>query len=104
MHKAVTDLGSDVNDKIPSILRDTVTQFDDALCSEFSNLFPKDLRAFGEMSDTEIQAVFENTPAGTENQKIADRSLGGKTLLLSLTDPSRRHLWVTNLGGKFLYS
>ncbi|KAJ7124881.1 phosphatase 2C-like domain-containing protein [Mycena epipterygia] len=84
-------------DRISQILRDSVVQLDDSISSNFLDFFPRDLRRLGRMSDREVQNVFQRDTTG-RSRSAAARCLGGTTLVLSLTDPNEKNVWVANLG------
>jgi pyruvate dehydrogenase phosphatase len=86
--------GAFTPDAISKILSDAVISFDDTLKTEFLSLFPGGAAGLQRMGDSQIRRVLQNREASL----IAVRCLHGSTALLSLTDPSREHLWICNLG------
>ncbi|KAJ6558594.1 phosphatase 2C-like domain-containing protein [Mycena vulgaris] len=97
---ALRDLGNRqiTPDRVSQILRDSVVQLDDTISSNFLDIFPRDLRRLGQMSDREVQDIFQQDSIG-RSRSAAARCLGGATLVLSLTDPNEKNVWVANLGG-----
>ncbi|KAF8210082.1 protein serine/threonine phosphatase 2C [Mycena galopus ATCC 62051] len=83
--------------RVSQILRDSVVQLDDSISSNFLDIFPRDLRRLSRMSDGQVQNIFQRDNTG-RNHRVAARCLGGTTLVLSLTDPNEKNVWVANLG------
>ncbi|KAJ7733105.1 protein serine/threonine phosphatase 2C [Mycena olivaceomarginata] len=79
------------------ILRDSIVQLDESISSNFLDLFPRDLRRLSQISDEQVQNIFQRDSTGRSNRAAA-RCLGGTTLVLSLTDPHEKNVWVANLG------
>jgi len=84
-------------DRVSQVLRDSVVQLDDSISSNFLDIFPRDLRRLGRMSDEQVQNIFKRDTTG-RSRSAAARCLGGTTLVLSLTDPNEKNVWVANLG------
>ncbi|KAJ7132885.1 phosphatase 2C-like domain-containing protein [Mycena crocata] len=84
-------------DRVSQILRDSIVQLDNSISSNFLDFFPRDLRRLSRMSDIEVQNIFERDITGRSSDAAA-RCLGGTTLVLSLTDPNEKNVWVANLG------
>ena len=51
------------------------------------------------LEHSDIRPILDQNTGANRNYNIAARSLGGATLILSLTD-SKRSMWITNLGGE----
>jgi pyruvate dehydrogenase phosphatase len=85
---------------ISKLLRNSVVHLDDTLQSQFISLFPRDLNHLSRMRDQQFRNIFQNHATGHNNSCIARKCLGGATAILSLVDPLKRNLWITNLGGK----
>ncbi|KAJ7782994.1 phosphatase 2C-like domain-containing protein [Mycena metata] len=83
--------------RISQILRDSIVQLDDSISSNFLDIFPRDLRRLSQMPDGAVQNMFERDTSGRFSRATA-RCLGGATVVLSLTDPNEKNLWVANLG------
>ncbi|KAJ7925153.1 phosphatase 2C-like domain-containing protein [Mycena leptocephala] len=84
-------------DRVSQVLRDSVVQLDDSISSNLLDIFPRDLRRLGRMSDEQVQNIFKRDTTG-RSHRAAARCLGGTTLVLSLTDPNEKNVWVANLG------
>ncbi|EGO00161.1 hypothetical protein SERLA73DRAFT_72899 [Serpula lacrymans var. lacrymans S7.3] len=75
-------------------LYDTIRHLDDSIRSDLFDLFPPD--KLERMSDSQIkQHILNNGAAWAE---ISPMCTQGSTVLITLTDPSRKNLWVANLG------
>lgn len=85
-------------DQISNILADAVIRFDHSITSDFFNLFPGGLSALQRMSDEQIRRIIDDRSSGGRNYTAAVKCLQGTTALLTLTDPTKSHLWVLNLG------
>ncbi|KAJ7901695.1 phosphatase 2C-like domain-containing protein [Mycena olivaceomarginata] len=83
--------------RVSQILRDSIVQLDESISSNFLDLFPRDLRRLSQISDEQVQNIFQRDSTGRSNRAAA-RCLGGTTLVLSLTDPHEKNVWVANLG------
>ncbi|KAJ7647470.1 phosphatase 2C-like domain-containing protein [Roridomyces roridus] len=83
--------------RVTQILRDTVVQLDNSISANLLDIFPRDLRRLGKLTDRDVQSAFQQDSTG-RNRAAAARCLGGTTLVLSLTDPNERNVWVANLG------
>ncbi|KAJ6499436.1 phosphatase 2C-like domain-containing protein [Mycena sanguinolenta] len=83
--------------RVSQILRDSIVQLDDSISSNFLDIFPRDLRRLSRMSDGQVQNIFQRDSVGRSHRAVA-RCLGGTTLVLSLTDPNEKNVWVANLG------
>ncbi|KAJ7497155.1 phosphatase 2C-like domain-containing protein [Mycena latifolia] len=84
-------------DRVSQILRDSVMKLDDEISSSFLDIFPRDLRRLGRMSDRDVQNIFQRDSTG-RSRNAAARCLGGTTMVLSLTDPNEKNVWIANLG------
>lgn len=85
-------------DQISNILSDAVIRFDRTITSDFINLFPGGPSALQHMSDEQIRSIVDDRSSGANNYTTAVKCMQGTTALLALTDPSKTHLWVANLG------
>ncbi|KAI0319187.1 protein serine/threonine phosphatase 2C [Amylostereum chailletii] len=85
-------------DAVSAILSDAITRFDSSLVDDFVSLFPGGAAGLQRMSDEHIRQLFLDRSVGAQNSASAVRCLHGTTALLSLTDPSREHLWIANVG------
>ncbi|KAJ7713944.1 phosphatase 2C-like domain-containing protein [Mycena maculata] len=84
-------------DRVSQIMRDSVVQLDGSISSNFLDIFPRDLRRLSRMTDREVKNTFQRDSTG-RSRSAAARCLGGTTLVLSLTDPNEKNVWVANLG------
>ncbi|KAJ7188400.1 phosphatase 2C-like domain-containing protein [Mycena filopes] len=89
-------------DRVSQILRDSIVQLDDSISSTFLDTLPRDLRLLSQMPDGAVQNMFERDTTGRLSTTVA-RCLGGATLVLSLTDPKEKSVWVANLGAIHLH-
>ncbi|TFK44601.1 protein serine/threonine phosphatase 2C [Crucibulum laeve] len=100
MHSLELMIGSDASvrpERVSSLLRDSIIDLDKTIHSEFLDLFslPNQIE---QLTDLEIAEIFSNNNAGRHSYEVAMRCLGGTTVVLSLTDPGSKNLWVANLG------
>jgi pyruvate dehydrogenase phosphatase len=68
-------------DRVSQVLRDSVVQLDDSISSNLLDIFPRDLRRLGRMSDEQVQNIFKRDTTG-RSHRAAARCLGGTTLVL----------------------
>lgn len=97
LHVAAFDNTSIYPSQVSDILRSSVQQTDNLISSHFLDLLPRDHESLNRLTDSDIQFIFAREGNCNPNHEIAIRSLGGTTLVLSLTD-SKGNLWVVNLG------
>ncbi|KAH8828415.1 phosphatase 2C-like domain-containing protein [Flagelloscypha sp. PMI_526] len=79
-------------DRISQILRDAVISLDECICARVQQLFP--LETLETLPQKTIREVLSKHPEVLV-------ATCGTTALLSLSDPSERHLWVVNLGDSY---
>jgi pyruvate dehydrogenase phosphatase len=82
--------------QVSDILASSILRIDEGITSSVLDLFPQE--CLDDLNDSDIQLAFQRGLGGFNYEAIT-RSLGGSTLILSLTD-SKRNLWVANLGGR----
>lgn len=83
---------------VSDLLSTAVTNFDDSMISEMTQLFPGGRLFVPGISEDVMKArVNDRSGEGRYYQKIA-RALGGCTALLALTNPKEEDLWLANLG------
>jgi pyruvate dehydrogenase phosphatase len=96
---AVTGSTHDVPPPMVSkILGDAIINLDNSITSDFISLFPRDLRRLRNMTNSQIKQILCSGSSGEANSRRAARCVQGSTVLISLTDPRKRNLWVANLG------
>ncbi|KAJ7502748.1 phosphatase 2C-like domain-containing protein [Mycena galericulata] len=83
--------------RVSQILRDSIVRLDDSISSNFLDIFPRDLRRLSRLTDRDVQNAFQRDSTG-RNRSAAAQCLGGTTLVLSLTDPNDKNVWIANLG------
>jgi len=77
---------------ISDILSKGITDFDDSIAKDITDIFPGGLEEIGGLSDDNIRKII-----GEGNAKIL-RGMSGSTALIALADPARSNLWVASLG------
>lgn len=97
LHSALAAQGTIPSARISEILQASVIDIDNSIASQFLDLFPRDVDSLSRLKDSDIRPIFDKNTGGNRNYDIMARSLGGTTLILSLTD-SKRNMWVANLG------
>lgn len=99
LHSALSTHENIPSTRISEILQSSVIGIDNSITSQFLDLFPRDVDRLSRLKDSDIRPILEQNTGGIRNCDITARSLGGTTLILSLTD-SKRNMWIANLGGK----
>ncbi|TFY73637.1 hypothetical protein EWM64_g10375, partial [Hericium alpestre] len=85
--------------QISDILSDAIRGFDNSISEAFMSLFPGGLGALQRMTDAQIRQIVDDRATGNGlNYLAAVRCLQGTTALLALVDPSKKHLWIANVG------
>ena len=79
---------------IPNILRQSIASFDELIAADLLHLFP-DPQALNRFSDSDLRSIINDKG---RNSAAIYRCMSGSTVLLSLLDPARSHLWVATLG------
>lgn len=85
-------------EQISKILSSSILHIDEAITSHILDIFPQPQHCPDDFGGTDAQRAFQPGPGGSHYDAIA-QSIGGTTLILSLTD-SERNLWIANLGGE----
>lgn len=85
-------------EQISKILSSSILRIDEAITSHILDIFPQPQHCPDDFGGTDAQRAFQPGPGGSNYDAIA-QSIGGTTLILSLTD-SERNLWIANLGGE----
>ncbi|EGO01319.1 hypothetical protein SERLA73DRAFT_87888 [Serpula lacrymans var. lacrymans S7.3] len=83
---------------VSKALAQAVVDFDNSIMNDFVGLFPGGLDGLAKLSDSEIEAIVNDSASGGKNNIKVLRCMRGSTLLVSLLDPSRENLWVASLG------
>jgi pyruvate dehydrogenase phosphatase len=99
LQSALAAHGSIPSAHISEILQSSVIAIDNSIASQFLDLFPRDVDNLSRLKDSDIQSILDQNNGEHRNYDTMARSLGGTTLILSLTD-SKGNMWITNLGGK----
>lgn len=93
LHAAISNSRDVPPEDITRLLSDSIVQLDSSLTSSLLDLFPGGVEGLMNLRDDEIRSIIDS-PAGN----LALKGLQGTTVLCTLTDPSRKNLWVANLG------
>ncbi|KAG2141435.1 phosphatase 2C-like domain-containing protein [Suillus bovinus] len=83
---------------VSDVLTRAVFDVDEAIKRDFLEVFPEEVEEIATMSDTTVKTRVNDQSSGGRNHQKALRCLRGSTILLTLVDPTRKHLWVLNLG------
>lgn len=84
----------DLVSAVPDVLRQSIAAFDELIAADLLRLFP-DPNALSHLSDSELRSIINDKG---RNSAAIYRCMSGSTVLLSLLDPARKHLWVATLG------
>lgn len=79
---------------VPDVLRQSIASFDELIAADLLHLFP-DPQALKRFSDSDLRSIINDKG---RNSAAIYRCMSGSTVLLSLLDPARSHLWVATLG------
>ncbi|KAG2104347.1 uncharacterized protein F5147DRAFT_807842, partial [Suillus discolor] len=83
---------------VSDVLTRAIFEVDEAIKRDFLEIFPEQVDEIATMSDIAVKARVNDQSSGGLNYQKALRCLRGSTILLTLADPTRKHLWVLNLG------
>jgi pyruvate dehydrogenase phosphatase len=83
---------------VPDVLTRAIYDVDEAIKRDFLDIFPEEVDEIVTMSDVTVKARVNDQSSGGLNYRKALRCLRGSTILLALVDPTKKHLWVLNLG------
>ncbi|KAG1827944.1 phosphatase 2C-like domain-containing protein, partial [Suillus variegatus] len=83
---------------ISDVLTRAIFDVDEAIKQDFLEIFPEEIDEIAKMSDVTVKARVNDQSSGGLNHQKALRCLRGPTILLTLVDPTKKHLWVSNLG------
>ena len=68
------------------------------MISEFVALFPGEPEAFSKLNPARASELLNDGHGNSSGFYRTARAFGGTTALVTLVDPTRRHLWVANIG------
>jgi pyruvate dehydrogenase phosphatase len=90
----------DLKDTISRLLREAIVETDQALTNDFLRLFPRNAGAVSRLNDRTISAILKSEDKESTGKAplSVKRCLQGTTVLLTLVDPSRENMWMSNLG------
>ncbi|KAG1840517.1 phosphatase 2C-like domain-containing protein [Suillus tomentosus] len=83
---------------VSDVLTRAIFDVDEAITRDFLKIFPEEVDEIATMSDITVKARVNDQSSGGLNHQKALRCLRGSTVLLTLVDPTKKHLWVLNLG------
>ncbi|KAG1764525.1 phosphatase 2C-like domain-containing protein [Suillus occidentalis] len=83
---------------VPDVLTRAIYDVDEAIKRDFLDIFPEEVDEIATMSDATVKARVNDQSSGGLNYRKVLRCLRGSTILLALVDPTKKHLWVLNLG------
>ncbi|KAG2340530.1 protein serine/threonine phosphatase 2C [Suillus weaverae] len=83
---------------VSDVLTRAIHDVDEAIKRDFLEIFPEEVDEIATMSDATVKARVNDQSSGGLNHRKALRCLRGSTILLALVDPTKKHLWVLNLG------
>lgn len=85
-------------DGVSDVLSRAIYVMDEAIKRDFLEIFPEEVDEIATMSDATVKARVNDQSSGGLNYQKTLRCLRGSTILLALVDPTKKHLWVLNLG------
>jgi pyruvate dehydrogenase phosphatase len=85
-------------DGVSDALSRAIYVMDEAIKRDFLEIFPEEVDEIATMSDATVKARVNDQSSGGLNYQKTLRCLRGSTILLALVDPTKKHLWVLNLG------
>lgn len=83
---------------VSDVLTRAIYDVDEAIKRDLLEIFPEEVEEIATMSDVTVKARVNDQSSGGLNYRKALRCLRGSTILLALVDPTKKHLWVLNLG------
>lgn len=98
LQKALTYEAKISSEQISKILSSSILRIDEAITSNILDMFPHPPHCLDDFGRVDSKQAFQHG-LGSSNYDAIAQSLGGTTLILSLTD-SDRNLWIANLGGE----
>lgn len=85
-------------DGVSDVLSRAIYVMDEAIKRDFLEIFPEEVDEIATMSVATVKARVNDQSSGGLNYQKTLRCLRGSTILLALVDPTKKHLWVLNLG------
>jgi len=85
-------------DGVSDVLSRAIYDMDEAIKRDLLEIFPEEADEIATMSDATVKARVNDQSSGGLNYQKTLRCLRGSTILLALIDPTKKHLWVLNLG------
>lgn len=82
---------------VNALLVDAIKVLDDSIVNELLLLFPEAPEELERMSDAEVRARLDKKGSDASREMLS-MCIEGSTVLVSLTDPGARNLWVASLG------
>ncbi|KAG7446428.1 protein serine/threonine phosphatase 2C [Guyanagaster necrorhizus] len=82
---------------ISDVLVNAISSLDNAIAHDLLEIFP-DPQALGRLSDAAIRDIINDSDRGSQNIAKVLHCMRGTTVLVSLVDPAKTHLWVASLG------
>ena len=83
---------------VSDLLSNAITSVDQAVTSDFMDLFPGGQRALAAASHSQMKRIINDVDGGARRYTAVARVLGGSTALLTLFQENTDSLWVANLG------
>lgn len=82
---------------ISDVMVNAISSLDNAIAHDLLEIFP-DPQALDSLSDAAIKDIINDSDRGGQNINKVLHCMRGTTVLVSLVDPTRTHLWVASLG------
>ncbi|PBK73781.1 protein serine threonine phosphatase 2C [Armillaria solidipes] len=82
---------------ISDVMVNAISSLDNTIAHDLLEIFP-DPQALDSLSDAAIKDIINDSDRGGQNINKVLHCMRGTTVLVSLVDPTRTHLWVASLG------
>ncbi len=82
---------------ISDVVVNAISSLDNAIAHDLLEIFP-DPQALDGLSDAAIKDIINDSDRGGQNINKVLHCMRGTTVLVSLVDPTKTHLWVASLG------
>ncbi|KAK0241941.1 protein serine threonine phosphatase 2C [Armillaria nabsnona] len=82
---------------ISDVMVNAISSLDNAITHDLLEIFP-DPQALDSLSDAAIKDIINDSNRGGQNINKVLHCMRGTTVLVSLVDPTKTHLWVASLG------